>query len=148
MKRFIRNSVAIFGMARAKREAEYELSRGAAPALQHLVKLYLYPENDSREHWIDEIYSFLNDAPVLKHNKIFPSVKFILKNTYYAWEDSIDIKVRKIIHNYPKVDWNPELSKDFHNKALKYFTLLANKLSKEGYVTRSEVKSFLLSSGF
>lgn len=148
MKRLIRSSVSIFGIAESKRDIQSELRNHSGELFRHLLKLYCYPDHQSAEHWKDEIYSFLNDVALFKHNKKLPSSKFILQNTYDIWEDSTDIAVKKIMRDYGSFPWSRVRSKDFHRMAYDYFSKLADVLSKEGSVTRQEVHEMLEESGF
>ena len=70
----------------ANAEYKYALGRKLADAsellVDHLIKIFMYPNHVSVDHWIQEVHGFLNKVGKLKHNNKFPSIQFILQNTW------------------------------------------------------------------
>ena len=136
----------IYGMSRSNRDVRYALSHDSAQVFEHLVKYFYITDPRLRKHWISEIYGFFHKVDTLKSTKRFPSVKFIMDNTYEAHADSICIQQKLILSEY--YDGSELSAIKFNDAALlrfikQYFTLLADKLNHDGFVTIKTVFDYV-----
>lgn len=134
-------------MSDGRKHIIQEIKSSSGKIFGHLLKLYLYPSYMAINHWRYEIYSFLNKILTLKGKNKFPSIQFILNNSYYIWEDSIDMWVNSIIEEYCQTKINYD-SKQFHDMAYKYFYILATELNKIGMIYNTKVYNILKECGF
>lgn len=113
MKRMI-----VYAMSRKLRDIGDDLDNKGKPLIRHLIKIALYPDHTSLNHWIDEIYSFLNQIDTYKGKNKAPSSDFIYNNLYskgnyrylYKWikvikqdygdSDVSDYQVEQFVQNY------------------------------------------------
>ena len=134
-------------MAHSRKDIAMQLANKSSPVFIHLVKYYYVEDKNLLSHWIDEIYSFLNDVDLIKKTKEFPTKEFIIKNTYYVHYDSICKKQNKILDKYKN-----KIKKPFDNNKLlefikHYFEELAQILSTEGYATHNDIGNILTKLG-
>lgn len=137
----------ILGMAKSKKEAFKNLESKTSILLKHLVKLYMYPKHESREHWMKEIALFINEAPRLKSSNKLPKESDILKYTWDVWEDSFLNWVKVLPEDYGEPDFKIDLE-DLYLSCQLYFEWLATQLSNTGAVSKAAVRSKLINLGF
>ena len=144
MKRLLRSS--IFCMAQDKKSVREFLWPRAGQIIQHLLQIYMYPNIDATNHWGAEVYGFINKLPKLKHNNKYPSEKFILDNTWNIWNDAIIDMINSAIKEYgqPQQDVDKNVIADL---IYKYFQWLANHLSIEGQITKSDMVAYIKQLG-
>ena len=136
MKRFVYASEYIFSMSQSRKDVAAELEQITRPLVQHLIKLWLYPNSSSANHWKQEIYNLLHNVSRLRGTNKFPTSSFILKNTIDVNSSSIPIWVEIIQDDYDKVECStPELV----IAVKEYYAWLANKLSQQGEVSRTAI---------
>ena len=121
-----------------RRKIEDILVNKSPEILEHLIKIYFYPGNDSINHWKDEIYSFINRVPKVKFNNKFPSSKFIYDKTYGVWWDTIPNIVDKVLDEYGDSNRDSNMS-DCLDFCSRYFTWLSNELSSKGLISKKDV---------
>lgn len=138
-------------LADSKREIERGLNDATEPVLNHLLKLYLMSNSESRNHWITEIFGFLNKIKKLAGKNKFPSKDQIYDWTYNKWEDVLtddnylmdSIESIEDIYNI-NIDENIRTINIGYNRLCRdYFSWLANELSQYGRVTFSMVRTKL-----
>ena len=81
MKIYVRNMQDILGFSRRKSDIAAMIEENTREIIQHLIKLWLYSDAETCNHWKQEVYGFLYQVPRLKGSNKFPSKKFILNNT-------------------------------------------------------------------
>lgn len=109
---------------------------------QHLIKLILFKDCASRNHWADEVYSFLNSIRRAKNSKKFPKYSFI-RRTLAIDEDILDSYIFQIKSDYSDLALNDISDEDVTTLVIAYHDWLATKLSERGIVTRAEVHQIL-----
>lgn len=136
MKRYIK------GMSDTRGNIASILDDNALIVISHIIKLYSYPDNQSKNHWIEEIYSAIHRVKTLKSNHKYPSADFIFKS---MWEDSnyrrFDKEYSIIMEDYGESDVSKSYVKSL---VLNYLHWLADNLSEYGAVSMTEVKHYLL----
>ena len=137
------NEDLIIEMARSRKDIANQLAAKSSPVFIHLVKYYYVEDEKLRSHWIDEIYSFLNDVDLIKKTKNFPTQDFILKNTYYIHYDSICRKQNKILDKYKDKIKKPINDDELLKFIKQYFVQLSIILSVEGYATHDNIVNIL-----
>lgn len=149
MKIYIRNTQDILGFATKKSDVAAMIEENTRELIQHLIKLWLFPDAKDCNHWKQEVYNFLCRVPRLKRSNKFPSKKFILDNTINVNRDNISTLLRIVITDYgdcyaqqQKLYSTMELHIDF------YFEWLADELSRYGQVARNDVYAKLHELGF
>ena len=96
--------------------------------IDHLIKVFLYPDVQEQNHWKREIANTLNTVPVLKSSKRKPKSNFIFENTYEVWEETVLERTERII--YDMVETPIEFDKNNLTSAIEeYFKWLSQNLS-------------------
>ena len=113
--------------------------RGATKVvLNHLIKIWLYPDVQEQNHWKKEVAQALNDVPKTKGRNKYPDYKFLIRNTWDVYEDALDDRIDVIIssiHESPiPFDFN-----DIYNAMSEYFDWIAFRLSEKGIVRYSDI---------
>lgn len=149
MKIYIRNTQDIFGFANRKSDIAAMIEENTRELIQHLIKLWVFPDAKGCNHWKQEVYNFLYRVPRLKRSNKFPSKKFILNNTIVVNKDNISALLRIVITDY-KNQYEQKKSEysTMEEHILLYFDWLAEELSINGKVARNDVYSELSKLGF
>lgn len=106
-------------------------------AIEHLIKIFCYPESESVNHWKREVAGSLSRVPKLKRTKKFPKNSDILKASWDIWEDSIYETMLEIVDEYNR--YTPAKYADIYRKIHKYFIWLASQLESSGYVSSTRI---------
>ena len=149
MKIYIRNTQDIFGFANRKSDIATMIEENTRELIQHLIKLWVFPDAKDCNHWKQEVYNFLYRVPRLKRSNKFPSKKFILNNTIVVNKDNISALLRIVITDY-KNQYEQKKSEysTMEEHILLYFDWLAEELSINGKVARNDVYAKLSELGF
>ena len=149
MKIYIRNTQDIFGFANRKSDIAAMIEENTRELIQHLIKLWVFPDAKDCNHWKQEVYNFLYRVPRLKRSNKFPSKKFILNNTIVVNKDNIAALLRIVITDY-KNQYEQKKSEysTMEERILLYFDWLAEELSINGKVARNDVYAKLSELGF
>lgn len=149
MKIYIRNMQDIFGFASRKSDIAAMIEENTRELIQHLIKLWVFPDAKDCNHWKQEVYNFLYRVPRLKMSNKFPSKKFILDNTIVVNKDNISALLRIVITDY-KNQYEQKKSEysTMEEHILLYFDWLAEELSTDGKVARNDVYAKLSELGF
>lgn len=149
MKIYIRNTQDIFGFANRKSDIAAMIEENTRELIQHLIKLWVFPDAKDCNHWKQEVYNFLYRVPRLKRSNKFPSKKFILNNTIVVNKDNISALLRIVITDY-KNQYEQKKSEysTMEERILLYFDWLAEELSINGKVARNDVYAKLSELGF
>lgn len=149
MKIYIRNTQDIFGFANRKSDIAAMIEENTRELIQHLIKLWIFPDAKDCNHWKQEVYNFLYRVPRLKRSNKFPSKKFILNNTIVVNKDNISALLRIVITDY-KNQYEQKKSEysTMEEHILLYFDWLAEELSINGKVARNDVYAKLSELGF
>lgn len=149
MKIYVRNTQDILGFSRRKSDIAALIEENTREIIQHLIKLWLYSDAETCNHWKQEVYGFLYQVPRLKGSNKFPSKKFILNNTIVINEDNILALLRIVITDYSNQYEQKNLEYPTMKKhILLYFDWLAEELSINGKVARNDVYAKLSELGF
>lgn len=131
--------------AEKQTEIGKDLKSHTSELLETLIKIYLYPNHESTNHWKKEVYSFIHRVPLMKKPRkhVYPSNKFIYNNTWKIWGDTCPAKVKVIEKDYGPSIFNSTSLNNFYNiieaYCEEYFNWLSNTLSQDGAVSRQEV---------
>lgn len=133
-------------MSREMRDVRREIESRSGEVAEHLIKLGLYPENPSKNHWRQEIYSFIHKVYRLKKTNKFPRELDLFDWMWDSVKDEIRDWGRVIITEYGKPAGM--CLDEVEAYSPKYYEWLATNLSKSGAVTRDEVYRKLEELGF
>jgi len=104
----------------------------------HLVKLALFPNSDSKMHWRAEVYSNLHKVPKLRSTKKFPKYKFI-RERLSIYEDMVDEMCLAVKREYKNLTPRNISSQEVLKLVSAYHDWLAEKLSDNGIVIGDDV---------
>lgn len=130
----------IFAFSRSRTDVFSKLADNSENVIDHLIKVFLWPDVQEQSKWKSEIWNFIKSVPKLKSSNRFPSAKQIKKEIWNSYEDVIyehiglwidEISEEPILFDY----------KDVYHAIEEYMTWLANTLSEKGVVRSSEVYS-------
>ncbi len=137
MKLYIRRqkpNEIILGMATPKSEVLKKLKARNFECISHIVKWYVYRENDSQNHWKEEIASYLAYAnhKKLKGNKKL-TVSDIMNSLLYGVEDGDESDAESILQDFIWDVARPEKYPEFEiSKGLVYsFSLFLQEFKKQ-----------------
>ena len=143
--------IILHEFARSAAEIRSRLYDKTLITVEHLTYLCLDPDNVNRDHWINEIYSFISSVGILKSTKKFPTKKFIYDSSYGDSRDTftnitfmtkfIKAIIRK--ENFVVDKSIEEVISIVDNVCMEYFGWLSDELSKTGFVDKDEVKSVI-----
>ena len=146
---FFRNMQGMLMFSHRKSDIAAMIEENTREIIQHLIKLWLYSDAETCNHWKQEVYSFLYQVPRLKGSNKFPSKKFILNNTIVINEDNILALLRIVITDYRNQYEQKNIEYPTMKKhILLYFDWLAEELSINGKVARNDVYAKLSELGF
>ena len=149
MKIYVRNMQDILGFSRRKSDIAALIEENTREIIQHLIKLWLYSDAETCNHWKQEVYGFLYQVPRLKGSNKFPSKKFILNNTIVINEDNILALLRIVITDYSNQYEQKNIEYPTMKKhILLYFDWPGEELSINGKVARNDVYAKLSELGF
>lgn len=108
--------------------------------IRHLIKIYLYSDDISINHWITEIYSCLNEVKLVKGTNKPPKAKYIYKYTYLLNENYARNVVRAVIGDYKPVEYDDSLFEFISD----YFKWLSEQLSMYQSIAYPDTKSSIV----
>lgn len=128
--------VPVLGMSKDIRTLRREIERDGENVCIHLLKLGMYPDHLSADHWTQEVYTFFNHIQRVKGKNKFPSASFIFDNTWNSFSDCVEMWASGLQFDYglSGVDVS-----DISFKIEQYFEWLAISLSSRGSVPRDSV---------
>jgi hypothetical protein len=136
-------------MADSKSRLEKSLKSHNEVRIEHLLKLYFYPEAErERGGWERSVHSSLNKVPLLKNGR-FPDFQFLHEQVWVVpFEgkllremDQRVLFMSRSIHAYmpPRFPLEPSVVGNCYGICEEYSAWLADTLSQIGFVTRREV---------
>jgi len=116
-------------MAFSKSQIESEIRSSNRNRTQHLLKCFYMPENTSYSHWLQEIYTDLDDIQQMKwkrRNKHFSKERYFENLWEMPFENKddyeiIDSYVEDLIYQNYKIPEDWKLKKNIFIKNLKHF---------------------------
>lgn len=141
----------IISQALSMRDTKSKLVSHAEEIEEHMVKLMLAPDSQTRNHWIGEIASQINSVKRMTKDNKYPSSDMIFKWLYTEQLTEIDDfqRFQAMVDDICECE-NLSFPADiysFHSeyKALleTYYRWLADNLSVSGYVKRSQAIEIL-----
>ena len=152
MRRYTKTSETILGHSKKLSDIGAEIEESTQLIVQHLAKLYLFPESRDVDHWREEVATFLNSVPLRKGKNKLPSAQFIYKNTFEANEAYIAQYYNVVCMDYVcddnPVTLQPRSINDFVNKVKLYYVWLSNNLSRFRVLPNLEIKNKFKDLGF
>ena len=138
--------IRLFEFAEQRKEIERDLKARTVKIIEHLLYLVLDKNNSARNHWKQEIVSFLSDIDIQKGNKKLPKKKFIYDATYGKRQDRvtddtwITISVRNACRkeNFKNTKDSMTIKEELDTLCIAYFTWLAENLSTVGIIDSEE----------
>jgi hypothetical protein len=129
-------------MADSKSRLEKSLKSHNEVRIEHLLKLYFYPEDQrDRDVWKHSVSNSLNKVPLLKNNR-FPDFQFLYDK---MWVEPFEGKLlgemdqrvlllSRRVHSFgaPKFPLGSAVVKDCYDICERYSSWLADKLSRVG----------------
>ena len=132
MKLYVRS------FAETKKDMHRYLADRADVIIEHLIKIFLYPDVQECNHWKQEVAAVLKKVPKLKNSNEFPSAAFIVDNSWMVWEDQFDrsVEVTKLeMKEQPENIDNDTL----YDAVNEYFHWLSKEISKYGSVVSNNI---------
>ena len=144
LKKIKEEDEMLFEMAYNKKQILDRFLHNFENVISHLMLVYLFRDNKEKNHWEDEVHSFINRTYRCKSNNKFLSIKDI-ESVLLGWTDCFDQQVSTYIDEIKakeEIDEVPEFSIEKLTAFLtNYFKWLSKELSTKGQVSREEVKN-------
>lgn len=121
-----------------KSQIKSDLRGATKVVMNHLIKVWLYPEVREQNHWKKEIAQTLNDLPKLKGTNKYPKFGFLIENTFDVYEDTLNRRTEVVIENIDELPILFEFD-DLYSAIEEYFVWICTELSKSGIVIYSDV---------
>ena len=137
----------VFEFADKRKDIFLDLRSKTNLLIEHMLKIYFFPDSPYLDHWEEEVYSFYLDVPKQKNNK-FPKEDFIYHTIFGSkYEDGFTLPrkketIKRLKSKYP--NYNEPTMDDFDNAIEfinEYVHWLSKELSKKGETYEDEVKS-------
>lgn len=139
--------IYISAMGTNKNIVETQLVAASGELTDHLIKLYLYPSTEYRNHWKQEIYSFVPRCPKLKNTNKYPDAQFIF-DCISAYLDTTETAMYYVMQEYPSHTPERYDAQELEQLMAEYLTWLADELSANGRVQSQAVYNKLDEIGF
>lgn len=128
----------IFAFARSQIDVYSKLADSSENVIDHLIKVFLWPDAQEQNHWKQEIWNFIRSVPKLKSSNKFPPYKKIKHEIWNSYED--------VIYDHIEL-WIDEISEspisfdceDVYHAIEDYMSWLADLLSEKGVVRSYQV---------
>lgn len=127
----------ILFMAAENKMIRDRLESNTPQIIEHIIKLCLYPKNESTNHWNREIWAAIHFVQKQKRTNKFPSSKFIYEATWGTDGDMLDQFLQLVLSEYG--DPKSALQVNIEHTCIEYFKWLSNNLSENGLVTNQQV---------
>ena len=105
---------------------------------EHLVKLILFNKCDSKDHQVQQVYSYLNRTANLKSSKRFPEYSCI-GDAIGGYEDVLNTYIDPIKDEYSDLAPTDTSTEDTEQFISSYHDQLAERLACYGRVRKHEV---------
>lgn len=130
----------IKSFAVSNKEIFKNLSSNSENLIDHLIKVFLWPDVQEQNHWKQEIWKFVHSVPKSKSTNKFPSANKIFEA---IWEPFSDVIAEHILLWIGEIEETPiKFSYSNVYKAInEYCKWLSIELSTIGEVKSSEVYS-------
>lgn len=149
-KRKERRRKMLFEDYKMKRKLKKELREKASNIFIYLTE-YFYLAKQPKisktqvSSWIDSIYSELHMIDLLPVAQKYPDAEFILNNTYDLYMDIAVLRKKIVLAVFDEYGFQIREAADeeFSRFCLDYFERVADILSQEGCIYKSELKNIL-----
>lgn len=126
------------GFADSRGQIKSDLRGVTKVVMNHLIKIWIYPDVQEQNHWKQEVAQALNDVPKLKGKHKYPDYKFLIQNTWNVYEDNIedraDVIISSMNENPVHFDFN-----DLYYALAEYFDWICIRLSEKGIVRYADI---------
>ncbi|WP_301003261.1 hypothetical protein [uncultured Duncaniella sp.] len=106
-------------------------------AVDHLAKVYLYPDHTARNHWKEEVLAHFSSVSTLKGTNRFPKLKDIYYNGCEGHLDTLSKTVRVFRKEYGEPTRKCKLQ-TLQMAVQDYFWWASKELNKSGRLIGSE----------
>lgn len=125
-------------MGIAKKALEGQLISISGELIEHLVKLYMFPDTEYTEHWRAEVYNFLHKSPKLKGTNKPPKAEFIY-SCISGYIDEIDEIMQVIATDCTECYQTRFDSYEAEQLINDYLLWLSMRLSESAVLSSSEI---------
>lgn len=141
MKRYI------YASAKSRKDIGDELEDGVRELLFDMIKLRFYPQSQFVPKQRRAVAEKLNKVSMLKWSHKYPSVEFILDNTWREHNTQLDYYMHIIESDYGTPSGYIDSYTLYHDIEA-YFIWLAIRLSAKGQIPYEDIVKYLSQSGF
>lgn len=128
----------ILGFARNRADIIRKIVEHSDELIEHLVKVKLYPDDDSFDHWCTEVRAQLCYVPKLSGSNKYPSEKLIYTKAWGDIQDVFTNYVDCVIDDYGMP--NRLRYREVYQFVDNYMVWLSRTLSTKGDVSMAEVQ--------
>ena len=136
----------VIGMSDELMQIRNKVRDAASQLDEHLIKLVLFPNCDSKLHWRAEIHSCLNKVARVKGSNKFPKYK-VLREGLSVYEDMVPEIMQVIKDDYDSLTPSDISSQQVLDCVVRYHDWLAKQLSQHGAVSSKQIFAELESLG-
>lgn len=134
MKRMI-----IYAMSRRLRDIGADLDSKGQKLIDHLIKLYLYPNSKDVNHWKQEVYNFIHCVDSIKGKHKTPSASFIYDNIYGKYNiNYTNNSINATLDDYGDPEFDFDYN-DIHQFISEYVEWLSVELNQKEVLSRKSI---------
>lgn len=129
----------VYGFAESRKQLKAKLSDVSGRVLEHILKCFMYPEDDATHHWKSEVRGFLPYVKKEATTNKLPSQQFILENTWKLVDDLIDmmyLNIQRWYRDKPDPEFGPS---ELYLMCEEFFIQWSVILSEYGQISLQEV---------
>lgn len=130
----------IYAFSDSNKEIVREIKGKTYPLIEHLIKIFAFPNAVEQNHWKKEVRNFWYHSKKNKRNK-YPSKEFLMRNSWYIYEDTIFDSLDGIIQEYSRYEPISFDYRDMYSALEDYFKWITDLLSCGTYIQTSMVSS-------
>lgn len=138
----------ILAMSRNRKEIRRWLADRTEPIITHIVKICLYNDHVSVNHWKQEVWAILPRISKMSGTNNPPDYNFILKHTWAVEHDSVDVILATVKDAMGDQSITPDAEYEYvYSVCEGYFKLLAEMLSTKRLITSGDVQQYFSKLG-
>lgn len=137
----------IYAMSKSQKDIAADIEEGCDELIEHLIKLWFFPDSQDRHHWRREVAEKLHRISSFKGSHKLPSKQFILEHSIKVHNQYMLQYIKDIKRYYGKSE-NSASTVVMEHQIRKYFDWIAGELSRRPHVPFPEIYETLEVLGF
>lgn len=141
----------ILGQVMPKSKIGDQLENTAYECMEHLAKLWMFPDAEEVNHWRKEVWGFYKNVPRVKPRNKYPKPEFVFDCIWTRNQNELSRTIKSVPDIEDELVPNTTRVKDVEGleRAMSdYFLWISDRISEDGGADFGETKQKLISLGF